>query len=183
MGFKTVTSLDAENTVALGGVNKKTGKKNPTSIEGYYLGSRQVPSTKSKNGLAAIHFFQTSKGNIGVWGKTDLDKKLSQVKLGTMTKVEQSGMKSTKNGDMYMYQVMFDEDNTIEVTGAQDAEASGDEDGGYDSSDDDGGEDEEAVDDDGDSDDDDAQAAAMLAAEERKAKVQAMLNKGKKKVG
>lgn len=114
MGFREVVSLDAEVTIGLGGVNKKTGKKNPTSIEGYYLGSRSV---EGKKGESKIHFFQTSKGNVGVWGKTDSNRKLGGVTPGTMTRISFDKMQDTPNGEMYKYKVEVDGENTIEVGG------------------------------------------------------------------
>lgn len=116
MAFTEITSLDAEQTTALGGTNRKTGKKNPTQVEGYYLGSRKVESKKSKSGFAAIHFFQTPKGNLGVWGKTDMDRKLEGVTPGSMVRVTWTGMQATPNGEMYKYKVEADKDNTIEVS-------------------------------------------------------------------
>ncbi len=124
MSFKEVTSLDADNTIALGGRNKKTGKNNPTSAEGYFLGTRQVKSPKSKTGLAAIHFLQTPKGNLGIWGKTDMDRKLSSVAPGTMIRVSFDKMVPTPNGDMYKFKVEVDSSNTIEVD-LQTADTSG----------------------------------------------------------
>lgn len=115
MGFKQVSSLDADVTVPLGGTDRKTGKKNPNMVEGYYLGSRQVDSKKSKTGKALIHFFQTSEGNLGVWGKTDLDRKLQGVPTGSMVRASHVGMQNTPNGEMYKYKVEVDGDNTIEV--------------------------------------------------------------------
>lgn len=127
MAFKEVNTLDAENTTALGGFNKKTGKKNPTSAEGYYLGSREVDSKKSKNGKASIHFLQTPKGNQGIWGKTDLDRKLSAVTPGTMVRITQSGTVPTPNGDMYKFKVEVDNDNTIEVNASSYSTTNSDE--------------------------------------------------------
>lgn len=121
MAFKEIQSLDAETTISLGGFNKKTRQDNPTQIEGYYLGTRYVPSQKSKNGKAAIHVFQTADGNVGVWGKTDLDRKMEAMtdKIGAMVRVTQKGTKPTKGGnDMYMFRVEVDLDNMIEVTAA-----------------------------------------------------------------
>jgi hypothetical protein len=114
MGFKEVASLDAEKTIALGGVDKKTGRKNPTSVEGYYLGSRTV---ESKKGESKIHFFQTEKGNLGVWGKTDSNRKLGAVTPGTMTRISFDKMQETPNGEMYKYKVEIDSDNVIDVGG------------------------------------------------------------------
>lgn len=121
MGFREVASLDADVTTALGGKNKKTGKPNPTKAEGYYLGSRKVDSKKSKDGKAYIHFLQTSKGNLGVWGKTDLDRKLTTIAPGTMVRVSFDKMVPTPNGDMYKFKVEADPDNTIEVADFSDS--------------------------------------------------------------
>lgn len=121
MAFKEIQSLDAETTISLGGFNKKTRQDNPTQITGYYLGSKTVPSQKSKTGKAYIHIFQTADGNVGVWGKTDLDRKMSALteKVGVMVRVTQSGTKPTKGGnDMYIFRVEVDADNTIEVATA-----------------------------------------------------------------
>lgn len=115
MAFKTVNDLSTENAVALGGVNRKTNKANPTTITGYYIGSRDVESPKSKTGKAKLHVFQTSTGNVGVWGKTDLDAKMCAAQTGALTRVSFTGMQETKNNPMYKYKVEIDTENTIEV--------------------------------------------------------------------
>lgn len=115
MSFKEVASLDADVTTALGGVNKKTGKANPTSIEGYYLGTKTVESKMSKDGTAKLHLLQTEKGNIGVWGKTDLDRKISQVDAGVMIRITQNGkINIPGRNPMYKFKVEVDTENTIE---------------------------------------------------------------------
>lgn len=176
MAFKTVTDLSADNTISLGGFNKKANKNNPTSAEGYFLGSRQVVSPKSKTGFAAIHVLQTSKGNLGVWGKTDLDRKMQGVTPGTMVRITFTGTVETKNNPMYKFKVEVDEDNTIEVSastenGGDDAYAGGEETSA---------DAVEAASNDDDYDEDAAQAAALLAAQ-RQAKLQEILNRGKAK--
>ena len=116
MAFKEMQSLDAERVTALGGVDKKNkNKPNPKTAEGYYLGSRKVASTKSKSGFAYIHYLQTDKGNLGVWGKTDLDRKILSVAPGAMIRITQTGMQPTPNGDMYKFKVEVDLENQIEV--------------------------------------------------------------------
>lgn len=115
MGFKEVLSLDCDNAIKLGGTDRKTGKAHETSIEGYYLGFRQVESSKAKSGFTKLHVFQIPKGTIGVWGRTDLDRKLSTASLGVMTRVTYTGMKETKNNPMYMYKVEVDSDNAIDA--------------------------------------------------------------------
>lgn len=116
MAFTQVQDLDAEITIALGGQNRKTGKKNPTQVEGYYLGSRKVESKKARDGFVYLHILQTSEGNLGVWGKTDLDRKLLCVAPGTMVRLTHVGMQATPNGEMYKYKVEQDSENTISVS-------------------------------------------------------------------
>lgn len=118
MSFQEVAALDADVTIAIGKVNKETGKPYPKSAEGYFLGSRKV---ESKRGDSFLHFLQTEKGNLGVWGTTDLNRKLSTVNPGTMVRITSTGMKPTPNGDMYTYKVESDKANTIEVSAQEDA--------------------------------------------------------------
>lgn len=173
MGFKEIASLDADKTIALGGKDKKTGKPNPTSVEGYYLGSREVENGMGKS---KIHFFQTSKGNVGVWGKTDSDRKLAGVTPGVMTRISFTGMQSIPGKQpMYKYKVEVDNENTTEVSTASSEALSAD---GQEDAVDYG--DNEFVSDEDTSDDEAEVNAAAIAAAERKAKVQALLGKGKK---
>jgi hypothetical protein len=178
MSFREVADLSTDVTISLGGFNKKLKKDNPTSIEGYYLGSREVPDQKKKSGFSYIHVFETPKGAVGVWGKTDLDRKIMNVPLGTMTRAEFDRMVPTQNGEMYKYKVAIDDTNVKEGVTAAPAGKTGGSD--YTDSDDThtGNEYTEETDD-GQDDEDTAQAAALLAAE-KKAKVQALLNKNRK---
>lgn len=127
MGFKDIADLDCQNTTAIGGVDKKSGKKNPTSAEGFYIGTRKVPSPKSKTGFAALHVLQTDKGNLGVWGKTNLDQKMTAVKPGQLIRITFTGMVETKNNPMYKYRVQVDPSQTIEVNTGDDGQAVGSE--------------------------------------------------------
>lgn len=130
MAFKELADLDCSVTTAIGGVNKETNKKNPTQIEGYYIGTRQVPSKKSKTGLCSLHVLQTQTGNVGVWGKTNLDQKMPAVKPGQMIRISFVGMVETQNNPMYKYKVQVDAANTIEVNLPEtDASAAGEESG------------------------------------------------------
>lgn len=123
MAFEDVVDLDCSVTYAIGGVDKKSGKKNPTSIEGYYLGSRQVPNSKYNNGMSTLHIFQTTRGNEGVWGKTNLDTQLSTVTPGRLTRVIFIGMVDTKNNPMYKYKLQVDKKNTINVGAESDLDS------------------------------------------------------------
>lgn len=175
MAFKAVTDLSTDTTISLGGFNKKTGKNNPTSVEGYFLGARKVESKKAKTGFAFIYTLQTSKGNVGVWGKTDLDRKMESVQPGQMVRASFDKMVPTPNGDMYKFKVEVDSENSIEVSAtpkpnAYKAETSSSED--YNS-------DEEGQQTDN-YEEEEVEQQAALAAAERKAKVAALLkgNKG-----
>jgi hypothetical protein len=184
MAFKQIQDLDADITVSLGGINKKTGKKNPTKVEGYYIGNRTVESKKDKKGFAYIYFFQTQNGMLGVWGKTDLDRKMKQVKPGTMTLVSQSGTVTTPNGDMYKFTVAVDSDNTIEVAdhSASAEPTSAPEETSYASQDDDAEEDEDTAELDEPAPAPRATAPSRPATApnaERQAKVQALLNRSR----
>lgn len=172
MAYKTIVSLDSDITIALGGRDKKTGKLNPTEVEGYLLGSRtDVPSKKSKTGFCCIHYFHTDAGVIGVWGKTDMDKQMRNATRGLMTLVKFVKMVPTPSGnDMYKYSVAQDADNVTteipELPTAMTAEYHADL--------------ETAVAE--EEDDAEVEAAELAAAEARaaqKAKVQALLAKKK----
>ncbi len=178
MGFETVNSLDADVTIAIGKVDKTTGKPYPKQAEGYYLGNRSV---ESKRGDSKLHFLQTAKGNVGVWGTTDLNRKLSVVTPGTMVRITSTGKKPTPNGDMYMYKVEVDKENTIEVSLSEASPAANNEAADSDS-DYSGGTDDGGYNDTGDTSDADEEVAqaAALAAAERKAKVDALLKRNNK---
>ena len=116
MGFTEVQDLGCDVAITLGGINKKTNKKNPTQIEGYFLGSRDIASKFSKTGFAKMHVLQTPDGNVGVYGKTDLDRKMLSVAPGVCVRVTQSGSVPTNKGnDMLKFKVEVDAENTIDV--------------------------------------------------------------------
>lgn len=194
MAFKEVLDLNCEITVSLGGTNRKTNKPNPKSIEGYYLGKREVEDKKKKSGVSYIYALQTQKGNVGVWGKTDMDRKMSSVAPGTMIRITHSGMRQTPNGDMYVYKVEVDKDNTLDVSdldqsGAAEPEsyesqetAAEDEVQGYDSEGEDGSldQEEEQLDEVPPSRAAAPKRPVAAVDAERAAKVAALLGKGKK---
>lgn len=176
MGFKEVSSLDADVVIALGKKDKATGKPYPKQAEGYYIGSREV---ENKRGKSVLHFLQTAKGNLGVWGTTDLNRKLGQVTPGSMVRITSTGTKPTPNGEMYTYKVETDESNTIEVSNpvapaqeeeSYEASGSDEDESSYESQ-------EETTED----EDTDDLVALQAQVAERKAKVKSLFaNKGKK---
>lgn len=179
MAFEDVTDLSADVTISLGGTNKKTGKANPTKAEGYYLGKREVADKKKKSGISYIYFLQTPKGNLGVWGKTDLDNKMVGIVPGTMVRLTYDRMVETPNGPMYKYKVAQDKDNTIVVSGAESTSANSND--STDAFNDEAEEIGDADEDQAPEEDEDALQAAALARAEQKRKVDALLNKSKSK--
>lgn len=115
MAYKKITDLHADVTITLGGLNKKLGKQNPTKVEGFFIGTKDIPDTKKKSGISTLYYFQTPKGVVGVWGKTDMDRKMKQATLGLMTLVTQTGMQDTPNGPMYKFEVAQDDSLATEV--------------------------------------------------------------------
>lgn len=175
MGFKEVSSLDAEVVIALG-KKDKAGKPYPKTAEGYFLGSRAV---ENKRGESKIHFLQTSKGNLGLWGTTDLNRKLGQAPVGSMVRVTSTGTRPTPNGDMYVYKVEVDAENTIEVSVA--SEPADTQEDSYETEENSGGNNYSSNSEEDEDGDEDTSQALALAAAERQAKVNALLkgNKGK----
>lgn len=181
MAYEEIVALDAETTIALGGFNRKTNKANPTQIEGYYLGKKTVSSPKSRDGVANLYILQTSKGNVGVWGKTNLDKKMRDAVPGRMTMLIQAGTQKTQNGEMYLYTVKQDASDTIKVStpssSAPTLNTDEEIDGGYSAgsygSDEDESEDVDTY------EQEEVRQKSALGAAERKAKLDAVLNKAK----
>jgi hypothetical protein len=183
MAFKQVNSLDADVTVSLGKKDKKTGKPFPKTAEGYYLGSREV---KTNLGPSTLHFLQTPKGNLGVWGGTDMNKKLGTVAPGTMVRITAAGQRPTPRGAMNVFKVEEDQNNTITVNVSASQPAAESDDAGYGAEDDGGSYGGSDEDDGGGTEDYTAPASQgggtpALSAAERKAKVDALLNKNNRK--
>jgi len=183
MAFKVVASLDCDTTVTLGGVDKKTKKKNPTQIEGYFLGSKETgPNKFNKAKIDLVHVFQTPKGNVGVWGKTDLDRKIKNVTPGTMVRATFDGTLPTNKGnDMLKYKVEIDESETIDVSDLVDSQDSGGDDNNTQYGDDPAIDGEDYEDSDEDDNSNSVLSASSDAVAERAAKVQALLGKNKAK--
>jgi len=123
-------------------------------------------------GTSYIHVFQTSKGNVGIWGKAALNSQLSSVKPGTMVMATVLGKKKIGGGKTkYSFEVQQDKSNTISV-GIEAGDVGGsedEEDVGYTESD---GEDTT-------SDYETDNAELMAASQATKRHVENLLSKGK----
>lgn len=116
MAYKQKIDLVTDRTIQLGGNNSK-GQPNPTSVEGYYLGHKLV---ESDYGPGKLHFFQTAEGLVGVWGKTNLNRIMTDDHRGQMCLVTFTGMaKPVKKGrrPAYTFSLQYDDENTIDVSG------------------------------------------------------------------
>lgn len=166
MAYEKVVDLGTDNVTALGGTDNKTGKPNPSKMEGYYLGSREVATS---TGQSRIHVFQTPKGNQGLWGTKKLNDNLTPKVVGHMVLVEYKGKVKINGGKtQHTYNIFHDRDNKIEVVGSESA-------GNYIDS-------AEETDDtqiSGDFQEEDTNQEAALVAAEQQAKVQAMLKKAR----
>lgn len=123
MAWETKATLDAETTVSLGGKDKATGKVNPTALEGYFLGNRPTPDQGYGEGV--LHIFQTQNGNVGVWGKTNSIRLMTDEHIGQMCLLTFTGMSKPKKGrnPAYLYKLQFDKTNTIDVSAIETATA------------------------------------------------------------
>lgn len=113
MAYETLQDFDCQKTTAVGGirVDQKTGKryKNPTSIEGYFVGTKGgIENKKNPEKPTNLHIFETDAGNVGVWGKTDLDQKMARAKIGLKTLVQFDKMVPTNKNPMFKYIVKQD---------------------------------------------------------------------------
>ena len=120
MAFKPLPTLDSDVTIALGGVNRKDNKPNPTSVTGFYLGAKEVPSAMSSTGKCFVHIFQTETGNVGVWGKTNLDRALATAPKGMLLRATYTGLQKNPpkgRSPAYLYSVEADDSQTIDVNG------------------------------------------------------------------
>lgn len=94
MSFKKIIELQAESTVSL----KEPGE----SFTGFYLGYK---TTTTSFGESRLHIFSTEEGTVGVWGKTQMDRKLTPapagqkgLKLGMLVQVTLLANSVMKNG-------------------------------------------------------------------------------------
>lgn len=112
MAYKTKFNGTADSAIQLG------DKNNPVkaSIEGYYLGTKNTPDTGY--GPGKLHIFQTQEGNVGVWGKTNSNRLLTQDHVGQMVTLTFTGMgpKTKGKNPAYQYELQYDDENTIDTS-------------------------------------------------------------------
>ncbi len=117
MAYEEVSEV---STVQLGGVNKKTGKPNPTELEGYYVGVEQRPNKFNPAQPKNFYKFQTQNGLVGTYASAGIDSALKNAVLGRMTLLISTGeIKDTGKGNpMKVFKAKQDKTNTIDVDNA-----------------------------------------------------------------
>lgn len=102
--------------VALGGIDKKTGKKNPTELEGYYLRREEKPNKFNPVKPQSFYVFETKEGPQGLFGKAGIDREMKKATLGVMTKVVDTGklLDTGKGNPMRVFEVFQDSSNAID---------------------------------------------------------------------
>lgn len=114
MAYELLSDVE---TVVLGGKNKETGKKNPTSLEGYFLRVEHRPNKFNPKVPQNYYVFQTSTGDKGLFGKAGVDREMKKAILGAMTKVvnTEKTLDTGKGNPMIVFEVYQDKSNSIEV--------------------------------------------------------------------
>lgn len=109
--------LDDIRPVVLGGVDKKTGKKNPTQLEGYYLRVESRPNKFNPDKPQNFYVFQTAEGQVGIYGKAGIDREMKKATLGVMTLVKDTGqvLDTGKGNPMKVFQIAQDKANVLDA--------------------------------------------------------------------
>jgi hypothetical protein len=106
--------------VVLGGVDKKTGKKNPTELIGYFLKSETI---NTKFGEKPLYVFKTSTGTKAIIGTGNLNKIMASKVPGLLTHVIDTGEKRDvgKGNPMKVFRVGQDPSDSMDAPRAQEA--------------------------------------------------------------
>lgn len=110
-------ALGEVTVVTLGGINKTTGKKNPTELEGYLLGIEDRANKFNPGKPQKFYLFQTKDGEVGVYGKAGIDSVLRGARLGAMTKLVSTGetLDTGKGFPMKVFKAFQDKTNFIDI--------------------------------------------------------------------
>lgn len=108
--------LNDVKSITLGGVDKKSGKQNPTQLEGFYIRKEEKPNKFNPGKPQAFYVFETKEGPVGLFGKAGIDREMKKANLGVMTKVVDTGklLDTGKGNPMRVFEVYQDSTNTID---------------------------------------------------------------------
>lgn len=117
--------LEKTRSVQLGGVNKTTGKKNPTELEGYYVGVEKLPNKFNPGQPKNFYKFLTAAGEVGIFASAGLDYVLKGATPGLMTKVVSTGetLDTGKGNPMKVFKAYQDKTNSVGDTVAASTES------------------------------------------------------------
>jgi hypothetical protein len=98
--------------VILGGVNKTTGKKNPTELKGYYL--RKI-TIETKFGTKPFYVFKTAQGTQGLIGSGNLNSLMESKIVNLQTHVIDTGTTKDvgKGNPMKVFKVGQDNQDSL----------------------------------------------------------------------
>jgi hypothetical protein len=113
MARKKVIDLNADSTVKFG--RQEGALPKGSTFEGYYVGSKTVQSSM---GPSQLHVFQTDDGSVGVWGSAQLNQKLQGLQ-GMKTFIKFVNEIKVPKGRMKVFEVEYDDEDTIDVAGTQ----------------------------------------------------------------
>lgn len=112
-----ITKFDGKTDTTINLGNKDSSTSNPTSVEGYFLGTKDVPD--NGYGAGKLHMFQTKAGVVGVWGKANSNRLMTPDLVGNMCLLKFTGMGEKRKGKnpAYEYSLQYDKDNTTDTSG------------------------------------------------------------------
>ena len=122
MAFQDFSNPRPEKWVTLGGRNKETGKLNPTSAKGYYLGSFESQNKFNKDKKNVNLVLMTPQGLLGLTAPSHLVKKMKENETnlakrnvdvrGLMVEISFVGEQDVGKGNpMKLFKVGFDPEN------------------------------------------------------------------------
>lgn len=113
MARKKVIDLNADSTIKFG--RQEGALRKGSTFEGYYIGGKTVQSSM---GPSQLHVFQTDEGNVGVWGSAQLNAKLQGLQ-GMKTFIKFVNEIKVPKGTMKVFEVEYDDEDTIDVASTQ----------------------------------------------------------------
>lgn len=182
MAFKDYSSPRVDKWVTIGGRNRN-GDLNPAEVEGYYLGKTEGPDNFNEGKTKTTYLIRTPEGIFGVNGSSNLNRKMGEAETnlaieggatGSAIKITFTGTSPSKKGaPTKLFTVQFDSEDRIDAGAVLSAASeNGMSDEGSDDSDDDNNDLDSAL-------ESEAPAPRAAASASNKARVDALLSKGK----
>lgn len=112
MARKKVSDYSEMQTVRFGEEQGDLGVGE--EFQGFYKGAK---TANTKYGEKKVHTFETSAGDVQIWGSTTLNRKLSQVGVGNLTFITYTGLGEKQRGKnpAKLFNVEQDREQSIHV--------------------------------------------------------------------